>query len=140
MKMTELAKILHGISEKEIEKAMKEHNLTGLVVVYGYSDDNTEFRGEIKDELGSYDGGKFQLDKNGLIVNECDDEDCPYFNDKKDNAPFFIEAHWCVDDGLCWTFTTNIPHETFIMVDYEGNDWCRGIVFKMSALSQDPTP
>lgn len=39
---------------REEEAMAKAH---GLVVVFGYSDDNMEFCGAITDEVGCYDGG-----------------------------------------------------------------------------------
>ena len=38
----------------------KEAKAAGLVVVYGYSDDNVELAGAIDDEIGANDGGRRQ--------------------------------------------------------------------------------
>ena len=48
--MIELARIA------EEERLAKEN---GLVVVFGYSDDNIELRGAINNEAGCFDGGSF---------------------------------------------------------------------------------
>lgn len=79
----------------------------GFVVVFGYSDDNAEFRGAIDDEVGCYDGGRI-FEKNGK----------------------YIDAIWC-DGEFTWTYDTNIPHSTFNIYDGE-EKYCKGIVFKRS--------
>lgn len=83
------------------EKRAKE---LGFVVVYGYSDDNTEFAGAIYDEVGCYDGGRV-FEQNGK----------------------YIDAVWC-EGEYSWSYKTNIPHATFDI--YDGPDkYCEGIVF-----------
>lgn len=69
MTAKEMAELLNGreygneITSDE-EKLAKE---SGLVVVFGYSDDNCEFRGAIDDEVGCYCGGEIHLTKDGII-------------------------------------------------------------------------
>ena len=86
----------------------------GFVVVFGYSDDNTEFRGAYDDEVGCFDGGRVYVDGN-----------------------HYIDALWC-KNGIDWSYETNIPHATFEV--YDGADlYCRGIVFeKHPDRSKDP--
>ena len=52
----------------------------GLVVVYGYSDDNVEIAGAISDEFGAYEGGPICLTKTGLFEEpDCScTEACPF--------------------------------------------------------------
>ncbi len=47
----------------QLERTAKENN---LVIAFGYSDDNLELRGAIRDEYGAYDGttAKFYCDRN----------------------------------------------------------------------------
>ena len=103
---------------------------TDIVVVYGASDDLMEFEGAIRDEVDCYDGGTAYLHKSGLLQNECDDSECPYFKLLMDDAPK-IEALWCKEDGFSWTYKTDIPHSTFIVLEDDGK-YCRGIVFNLS--------
>lgn len=77
----------------------------GFVVVFGYSDDNAEFRGAIDDEVGCFGGGRVY-----------------------ENRYQYIDAVW----GKCqidWIYETNIPHATFDIYD-DGYKYCRGIVFE----------
>lgn len=111
----------------ELFAAMKD---AGLVAVFGASDDLMEFRGAIDDELGAYEGTTAHLNTAGLLKNECSDEDCPYFATAKKNAST-IEAKWADDDGISWTYTTEIPHFTFTVME-DGETYCRGIVFKLA--------
>ena len=79
----------------------------GFVVVFGYSDDNAEFRGAYDDEVGCFDGGRIY-----------------------DNGVKYIDAVWC-KDGYDWTYNTNIPHATFCI--YDGAEcYCKGIVFELA--------
>ena len=81
----------------------------GFVVVFGYSDDNTEFRGAVYEEIGCFDGGRVYED-----------------------GEKYIDAVWC-DDGYSWTYNTNIPHATFDI--YDGCEkYCKGIVFKLKDM------
>lgn len=112
------------------ENIAKEH---GLVIVYGASDDLMEFRGAIRDELDCYEGGMAYLDtvKKALLKNICNDDECPYFQMFKRNAPQ-IEAIWN-RDGFSWVYDTKIPHATFLIMEDDDN-YCRGIVFDIADI------
>ncbi len=136
MTALELAKSLtgrkydHEITSDEAHEAAQH----GLVVVYGYSDDNVEFAGAIDDEVGCYDGGTILLTKDGILdTPDCGRDDCPYFEIAK-RAAKVIDAKWNDEGGPCWSFKTDIPHETFEIFD-DGELFCVGIVFSMEALS-----
>ena len=129
----EIAALLDGM---EYGEEISKHNLqyakeNGAVIVFGASDDLMEFRGAIEDELGMCGDGFAYLTKDGLLQNKCDNEDCPYFMEKRLHAKS-IAAVW-VCDGYSWVYTTEIPHETFEIVE-EGQKYCRGIVFLMGDL------
>lgn len=87
-------------SEEQIAKKL------GFVVVFGYSDDNAEFRGAICDEVGCYDGGRVYED-----------------------GDRYIDAVWC-EGNFDWEYRTNIPHATFDIYDAFDEKYCRGIVFE----------
>lgn len=100
----------------------------GLVAVYGASDDTMEFRGAIHDEVGCYNGGTAGLTKDGLLQNDCDDDDCPYFAKLKEKATA-IKAVW--DGGpISWRYETEIPHVKFLIKE-DGEHYCEGIVFDL---------
>lgn len=134
MTKDDLAKMLNGREigneiDREIIDAM---NGTNLVIVFGLSDDNMAFNGAIHDEVGCYNGGKAYIEKTGLLQNECDEDDCPYFKELKLKADT-IEALWCAESNVAWTYKTDIPHSTFDIM--EGEDiFCRGIVFDLSTI------
>lgn len=108
----------------------------GVVVVYGYSDDNIEFEGAIRDEVGCNDGGIILIDEDGPFSAEhkCDCDYCG-FKARKDAAKK-IEALWCKEGAYLWTYKTDIPHETFEIVE-DGEPFCRGIVFLKWHLEHD---
>lgn len=109
--------------------------VAGLVVLYGYSDDNVELRGAIDEEVGAWDGTTLYINKDGLLEEPaCDSAkncNCPYFAADKSVAKT-IEAIWGCG-GVPWTFETDIPHETFSIYE-EGEPFCVGIVFSMEDL------
>ena len=108
----------------------------GLVVVYGYSDDNVEFRGAIDEEVGAYEGTTIYLTKDGLLeepaCNDAENCTCPYFEAAKKTAKT-ITAIWRDGERPSRVFSTDIPHETFTVME-DGEPWCIGIVFSMADL------
>ena len=134
MKAKELAALLDGNQYgKEITKeqeALATEN--GLVVVYGYSDDNVELAGAINDEVGAYDGTTFYVNLDGVLNApdcECYCDNCKYFQSAKELARE-IKAIWGNTGNPCWSFETDIPHETFRI--YEDSElFCVGIVFSL---------
>ena len=107
-----------------------ESKRAGLVVVFGYSDDNVELRGAINEEVGAYDGAYVFITPDGLLENKCENEDCPYFEKEKAKA-VKIDALWCDEEDYSWTFQTKIPHATFEVME-DGEKYCRGIVFALA--------
>ena len=98
--------------------------INDIVVVYGYSDDNVEFDGAFRDEVGAWEGAEIYLDANGPIE-PCECE-CKYYKEAMKNAKK-INAFWCLNEW-CWTFKTDIPHEEFEF--YAGDEpYCKGLVF-----------
>jgi hypothetical protein len=119
------------------EQAAKQH---GLVIVFGYSDDNMEFRGAINDEVGCYEGGTALVDSKGLLPerdNIDDDETLEDYFKRKSTAKE-IKAVWCPKDGngeiiASWAYETKIPHAVFDVVE-DDELYCKGIVFSLSDL------
>jgi len=138
MTAKELAEMLSGreVGEEIVMGEERDIKDAGLVVVYGYSDDNVEFCGAINDEVGSYNGGTVYLTETGILESpscECaEDCDCPYFDAARKKAKT-IKAVWRNRGGPCWTFETDIPHETFNIYE-DGELFCVGIVFSVEDL------
>ena len=75
----------------------------GLVVVFGYSDDNVELRGAIDDEVGAYDGTTFHVTRDGVLqMPECNCGECKYYKAAK-RAAAEIQAVWHDSGEPCWT-------------------------------------
>ncbi len=113
---------------RDEEKKLK--NL-GLVVVLGVSDDLTEFCGAISDEVGCYDGNDIYVRADGTIANN---ESGTFDHFVPDNNPDFalIKACW-KRDGYSWTYETDIPHESFDILD-DGSLYCSGIIFAVEDM------
>jgi hypothetical protein len=133
MNKEELAAILTGHEyHQEISKELAAMAKgSGLVVVFGASDDLMEFRGAIYDEVDACGGTIAYLTSAGMLVNDCSNDDCPHF-EKSKNCAATIEACWD-QDGYSWIFKTDIPHATFEIVE-DGEKYCRGIVLELAAV------
>ncbi|NIB43836.1 hypothetical protein HBA55_29810 [Pseudomaricurvus alkylphenolicus] len=107
----------------------------GLIVVMGHSDDVMLLLGAITDEFDCYDGGTALIDSKGLLPArenlEEDHELEEYFARKRIAVP--LEALWCAEPEHCWTYKTEIPHETFELFDDE-EPYCRGLVMDIQDL------
>lgn len=134
MTIKELALNLNGCEYRnEITDELAGRAKTNeFVIVFGASDDLMEFRGAIDDEIGCYDGGSAYIIREGLLENKCEDGDCPNFETKKEKAKE-IKAIWQDEDSPAWTYKTDIPHETFEILE-DGEVYCRGIVFSLCNL------
>lgn len=109
---------------------------SGLVVVFGASDDLIKFCGAIHDETGAYGGGTAWFDRHGLLPEReqiGDDETLKNFLKRQENA-VSIHTDWCPNgENISWVFRTSIPHVTFLIKDGE-DDYCRGIIFSINHL------
>lgn len=113
-------------------KTAKEN---GLVVVYGYSDDNCEFEGAIDEEIPCLEGRVITFNKDGS--NFTDDNGkifLTYHQKKSTPEPNKIEAVFSPSDPDCtWIYKTDIPHATFNIYE-DGELFCVGIVFSINDL------
>jgi hypothetical protein len=134
MNAQELAAALHNREYGDEITAAEERlaKESGLVVVFGASDDLMEFRGAVHDEIGAWEGGVAYFTNAGLLDNECGDEDCPYFEKLKTSAAT-VKAKWDAE-GYSWVYETAIPHVTFDILE-DGGKYCRGIVFALADVS-----
>ena len=136
MTSKELAALLDGNQyDNEITKeqeAIAADN--GLVVAFGYSDDNVVLCGAIDDEVGAFDGTTFHVTRDGVLwAPDCNCDECKYFEVAK-RAASEIKAIWHNSGEATWTFETTIPHETFRIYE-DGELFCIGIVFSLNDLA-----
>jgi hypothetical protein len=135
MNKEELAKILNGreIGKEITRDEESEAEKNGLVVVFGGSDDLMEFHGFIDDEIPAYGGITQLITAKGLLENDCDSDDCPYFKEIKKTVQSSIQAIWDAE-GYSWVYKTDIPHSQFDIME-NGEKFCRGIVFDLADLT-----
>lgn len=136
MTKEQLAKNLNGreFGDEIFESEEREAEASGLVVIFGYSDDNTEFRGAISDEVGCYNGATLLLHSRGVLPRHddcCACDFCGYKAAAEKCAK--VEALWCEEPGYSWTYKTEVPHATFEIVE-DGEKYCRGIVIDTVSL------
>jgi hypothetical protein len=135
MNAKDLAAQLNGIQYPvRIPKTLTDAaKAAGLVIVYGASDDLMEFEGAIYDEVGVYDGGVAHVDAKGLLLDRDSIDDDEDLKDYFVRQPFAkqIEALWS-EGEYSWTYKTDIPHETFEVLEDGEPPYCRGIVFALA--------
>lgn len=106
-----------------------EENLakdSGLIVIFGYSDDNIELRGVVHDEVGMYDGGVIHLhSKSVFVAHDCSCEK---------NKCVAIKCDWDAND-YSWFITPpeSIPFAPFDILE-DGEKFCRGVVIESCHL------
>lgn len=137
----EFAALLNGRQYmKEITPAeAKQAKDLGLVVMFGYSDDNVELAGAINEEVPAYEGTTLLMTKEGLLPEWSNfyeqhdqEEDFARYFRMKALGHKVIEALWDEKgSGAAWTFRTDIQHATFDVMDGDER-FCRGIVFALS--------
>lgn len=145
MNKEQFAELLNGrqyreeITESE-EQLAKEND---LIIVFGYSDDNIEFRGLIYDEIPAYDGAEMFIATPGTEIIVDEDEEtyqkaksltAVRLNQRRVNEKNFVEAIWSPDELDCsWLIRADIPHATFDIME-DGELFCRGIVLSKSDI------
>lgn len=140
MTKEEFAKELDGVEyaqETKDKSLIQQAKRSGLVMVYGASDDLVEFDGAIYDECYCYDSVQIFVCHNGNsfkpvtdISHDCDCEYCGFENMKESAKT--IKADFD-KDGYTWIISTEIPHATFEVME-DGEKFCRGIVFSVDDL------
>ena len=114
-----------------------EAKASGLLVIFGASDDLMEFRGVVHDECGAYESTTALIDANGLLPTreDIDDDDVleNFFVRRKTAKQ--IKAIWHDSGEYAWTFETDIPHTTFEIVE-DGDKFCRGIVLALADIAK----
>ena len=140
-----LAELLNGREygneiTKEEEQIAKE---SGLVVIFGASDDLVEFRGAIYDEISAYDGGSALLvKKKGGKIDVMSEDDFKELQEIMDDKELDFElpkvevvAEWCPEDLECsWRIKSDVPHATFEIME-DGELYCIGIVVSIVDIS-----
>jgi len=117
--------------------AMQKAKEAGVVVVFGSSDDLVIVGGAVQDDDYIYNTGERLLGVNGFISGSDDidtDEGLESYLAQKRNAKSIL-VKWSSEDELSWTYETDIPHETFYIME-DDERYCRGIVFSIESLKR----
>lgn len=126
-----IARTLDGVEygkevSDQLRKILIDHN---LVIVHGYSDDLIEFDGAIIGEFGA--GQEVCIINKKILVNDCDDEDCPYFKKLKAQSKYRLFGD-LTDSG--WEIETTIPNVAKFTVVDGAEHYGIGIVFSLDDL------
>ncbi len=139
MTKEQLATQLNGreIGEEITPSEEKLAKQSGLLVIFGASDDLCELRGATNDEQDA--PGHVTVSRDGRLVPEIDKDDAEVLKrhhvfdqaTAKRSSDIHIEALWCdAKDGPAWTYKTSEPHAAFDVLE-DGEVWCRGIVIQL---------
>lgn len=130
----EAKKLLNGREMgSEVSNAEEEWlKSADLIVCFGASDDLVEIRGAVHDEISLYDGGEFHFINGGLYERACESDECPH-EESLAEGTYDIKALWD-KNGVSWSYETDIPHETFEVME-DGEVFCRGIIFARESVS-----
>lgn len=108
----------------------------GLVAVFGGSDDLMEFRGAIYDENTVWACEPAYVTRAGLVeLCECECDAAIRENARKLKGATPIEAIWSPPTGESWIYKTDIPHQTFQVME-DGEVYCTGILFRLADVPE----
>ena len=115
------------------DSVLREAKNSGIVILYGSSDDLCEMVGAITDEASCFEGGDLFLNDKGFLEDHscCDCQYCGFESLRRTARK--ITAHWC-KDGIAWTYETDIPHSVFRVME-DGEVFCLGVVFEKELLT-----
>lgn len=137
---TDFAKRITG---RQIGQAFSDEDralaqASGLLIVYGASDDLIEMEGMFRDEAGVEDGDMVYVTDEGLVEKpECDCSHAEDWYAEAISVASEIEALWCPDDvdgNPSWAYRTDLPHATFTIVE-GGELYCIGLVIDFMVRS-----
>ena len=136
MTAKELAQMLNG-REYGFEITVQEEQMakdSGLVVVFGCSDDILEFRGTFHKEEDARWNRATHLTKEGVVKKPCiESGECEYYAKCTKGAKEINAVWYDANAGAAWSYKTDIPHETFDIYE-DGELFCVGIVFSVDDL------
>jgi hypothetical protein len=119
---------------------LREAKANKLLVVYGVSDDLTEFEGIINDEMSAYDYQKFYVTRELKVIDDADLEDIENLKEEGWTPPkgkevlVTVAVEFSPDEPECtWLISTDTPHTVFDIVE-DGELYCRGLVIDMTEL------
>jgi len=140
MNALDLANKLDGCTDisKADEQLAKDND---LVIVYGYSDDNIEVAGAIREEIGAYGGGEVLFHK-GEVLTECDNPCDHCQNEDLKNVAQRVTAHWSEESQgkeYSWVMEadSSIIAYPFDMRENAEDDeyFCKGLVFDLGQIN-----
>lgn len=107
-------------------------NKGGYIVVFGASDDLTEFRGAVHDELGAYDGGHFVFDDKEKTFVDLEE----VIDQVGDDGTYTeIKAEWSPEESdLSWAMHTNLEAYGRFTIKEDDGVYGEGLVFHVSEL------
>lgn len=117
---------------------------SGLVIIYGASDDIVEFEGAIVDEIGAYNGAHFTIVTTWTetpvygefkTYREVKNYDIVSIENDSSITKNRFEAMWSPEELKCsWLIKTDLPHATFDIME-EDDLFCRGIVVDLKDIT-----
>lgn len=110
---------------------------SGLMVIYGYSDDGLCVDGVGAEQYGAWEGGEFKFCKDGTCF--CDGWEHHEEALKRGYMPptpcLTVNAEWCPSDFEgSWRISPDCPHATFKIME-DDDLFCVGAVIDMAQFN-----
>lgn len=117
----------------------------GLIVVFGFSDDQIYFKGKINDEVYVGDETDFVIVPPGIEIPYGDDESDVYLKSEKFEAIVIEENSSITENRIktlfspeeidcTWLIKTDLPHSSFDVMEDDGEIYCKGIIIDTADL------
>jgi hypothetical protein len=141
-----LAELINGRSYRNEMNKQEEliAEESGLIVIFGASDDLIEFRGAIYDEIDAYDGTDFiiatpgteiSVDENEETYRKAKELEAVSIEERSSTKKNRFSALWSPEELECsWLIKTDLPHVSFNIME-DGELYCRGLIIEVAALS-----
>lgn len=137
------------IGEEISPAEANEAESLGLLIVFGYSDDNTEFRGVMDDELGAWEGREFVIcrrsDGELFVPEQRRDHDGLLragWKPPETRRVLTVTAEWDPHPRdpskpeCSWLITSDAPFAPFDIME-DGELFCRGAVIDVPGEPHD---
>lgn len=145
MTKEELATQITGreIGNELLPNEERKAKQSGLLVIFGASDDLCELRGVINDEVGTCGGATVSISRDGLLLKPIEDDDKEILEQygvldaaiQRRKVAITVDVRWVYDkSGPAWTYATSEPHSTFDVME-DGEVWCRGIILQVPVVN-----
>jgi hypothetical protein len=130
-----LADKLNNASHNDMDDILDEAikigsiNKNKIVIAYSYQEDrDIEFYGVWDTTIGIYESREIWIDCHGVVLNECECQNCPYYEQELHQAKHYVDVT-VAGDNQPLKIEASVPNYKFSIVNDKGEPFANGIVF-----------